>query len=149
MYYCFLLHTWIVSISCFQPYWIKEKKTTNCFYFGFPREWDLWSYSAFLSVILLITFESIGWCQPPLTQGSHLSDITFPHILCKSRSVSRRKALLDIYPSHRSAATQPSQQVGVGRAPGWLSHLAVTWETWKCGSRVDVAKSGIVGRGEG
>lgn len=65
------------------------------------------SYSACLSVILLITFESIGWSRPPLTQGSHLSDITFPHIWCKSRPVSRRKILLEIYPSHWSAATQP------------------------------------------
>lgn len=73
--------------------------------------------------------------------GQHLSDITFLHILCKSRPVPRRKALLEIYPSHRSASC-------VGRVPGWLSHLAVTWGIWKCESWVDVAKSGIVGRGE-
>lgn len=106
-------------------------------------EWDLRSYSACLPVSLLITFESIGWFQPPLTQDSHLSDITFLHILCKSTTRSRRKTLLEIPPREwqgcllslpQGSSHPASQQVGVDlgcdtRGPGNVVSPEWMWES--------------------
>lgn len=102
----------------------------------------------FLPINFLITFESTGWLQPPLTWDSHLSDIAFLPTLCKSTARSRRKATRNPpkgttgMPAGSSSSPLTSLRVGVGLLPGQPLHGAWIWGHLD----MDVGKSGGVGR---